>query len=285
MPAVLAVALSSPNPAALADSDIGDPLGPGKPPLLAAPPSALPVPPRSAGADAATYARCMKLADDNPTAAHKLAEEWAARGGAHPAEHCLAVALIGLKRYREAAGRLEKLTQAMIQAPAALRAGVLDQAAQAWLLAGDARRAYAADGEALGLRPDDPDLLVDRAEAAGSAGWFDKAIGDLDRVLKTDPTRLDALIYRASAYRQLGRLDPALADITAALKRAPDSVAALLESGNIRRLRDDSEGARRDWQRVAALAPGSAAAIAAKANLARLDALGEAAPRKAGATK
>jgi tetratricopeptide (TPR) repeat protein len=250
-------------------------------PLLAAPQRRAPAPPRDATADAATYARCMNLARGNPKAARTLAEGWQKRGGAHPADHCFAIALIGLGQYREAAGRLDALAQAMVRAPAALRAGVLGQAAQAWLLASDPTRSYADDGAALILHPDDADLLVDRAEAAGSAGWFDKAITDLDRVLKADPARFDALLYRASAYRQEGRFDLAFADIERALQRAPASVPALLERGNIRRLRGDGEGARRDWQRVAALAPGSAAAAAAKANIARLDALGvEAPPRR-----
>ena len=221
----------------------------------------------------------MTLAGENPSAARDLAESWRDRGGAHPADHCYAVALIGLKQYKEAASRLEKLAQAMVHAPAALRADVLGQAAQGWLLAGDPRRAYAAGGAALGLRPDDAGLLIDRAEAAGSAGWFDKAIADLDRVLKADPARLDALIYRASAYRELGRLDPARADIDKALTLAPDSVPALLERGNIRRLGGDNDGARQDWVRVALLAPGSAAEAAAKANIERLDIKGDAAPQ------
>jgi tetratricopeptide (TPR) repeat protein len=252
-------------------------------PLMAAPPkSAKPGPPRAADADAATYAKCMKLAKDEPPAGRKLAQSWHEQGGAHPAEHCLAVSLIGLKQYKEGAARLEKLAQAMIHAPVALRADVLDQAAQAWLLAGDPGRAYAADGMALGLRPDDPELLVDRATAAGSAGWFDKALADLDRVLQADPGRLDALIYRASANRALGRLDPALADIDAALKLAPDSAPALLERGNIRIQRGEIDGARQDWVRVAALGPGTAAATAAKANIAKLEAAvahGDAAPK------
>ncbi|HEX5454076.1 MAG TPA: tetratricopeptide repeat protein [Stellaceae bacterium] len=236
----------------------------------AGPAPRLPGPPRSQEADAQTYQRCMALAAKDPAAAQALAESWHAKGGAHPAEHCLAVALIGLKRYKEAAGRLETLAQAMVRAPAALRAGVLDQAAQAWLLAGDPARAYAAATSALNLKPDDPDLLVDRAEAAGAAGWFGKAVADLDRVLKADPARADALIYRASAYRAEGRLDPALTDIDRALKLAPQSAAALLERGNIRRLRGDIDGARGDWTRAAARAPGSAAASDAKDNLARL---------------
>ena len=252
-----------------------DPAGPS---LLTAPPRASAAKPHPADADAATYDRCMKLARENPAAARDLAADWQKRGGAHPADHCFAVALIGLKQYREAATRLEALAQAMIHAPPALRAEVLGQAGQAWLLAGDPMRAYAAEGTALELRPDDADLLTDRAEAAGSAGWFDKAVADLDRVLKTNPSRVDALVYRASANRALDRLDPALADIDTALKLAPDSVEALLERGNIRRLKGDLPGARQDWLRVAKLAPGSAEEAAAKANIARLDVKDEPAP-------
>jgi tetratricopeptide (TPR) repeat protein len=262
--------------AALA-AETAEPFGPplsAMPPRPAATPPSRAAPsqvPRPADADAATYERCMTLAGENPGAARDLAESWHDRGGAHPADHCYAVALIGLKQYKEGALRLEKLAQAMVHAPSGLRADVLGQAAQGWLLAGDPRRAYAADGAALGLRPDDPGLLVDRAEAAGSAGWFDKAVADLDHVLRADPARLDALIYRASAYRELGRLDPARADIEKALTLAPDSVSALLERGNIRRLGGDDDGARQDWLRVALLAPGSAAEAAAKANIERLD--------------
>ena len=156
----------------------------------------------------------MNLAREKPEAGRKQAQEWQGRGGGHPADHCFAVALIGLRQYKDAAGRLEALGQAMVRAPANLRAEVFDQAGQAWMLAGDPARAYEAAGLALELRPDDPDLLLDRAEAAGAAGWYDKAAADLDRVLKADPSRVDALIYRAAANRALGRLDPAFDDIS-----------------------------------------------------------------------
>jgi tetratricopeptide (TPR) repeat protein len=251
---------------------------PAEPPLLSAPRPLSVRPPRSAEIDAATYQRCLALARQDPAAARKFADEWHQRGGAHPADHCRAVALIGLKEHKQAATDLEKLAQVMVSAPAGLRAEVLDQAAQAWLLAGDPGRAYAAAGAALGLHPDDADILVDRAEAAGAAGWYGKAVDDLNRVLKRDPARLDALIYRASAYRKDDRLDPALADAEAALKIAPDSAAALLERGNIRAVRGDLDGARQDWARVLALSPGGAAEAAAKANIAQATSLGDAVP-------
>ena len=228
-------------------------------------------PPKNEAAEAATYEKCMALARKDPAAGQKLAQQWHGRGGGHPAEHCLAVSLIGLKQYKEAGLKLEGLGQAMVHAPAELRAEVYDQAGQAWLMAGDAPRAYAAGTMALEFAANDADLLVDRAEAAGSAGWFDKAAADLDRVLKAHPERVDALIYRASAYRQLDKLDEALADIDKAVKLAPDSAAALLERGDIRRLKGDAAGAKQDWLRVSALAPNSTAAAAAKGNIARLD--------------
>lgn len=228
--------------------------------------------PRNAAADAATYERCMNQAKEDPATAEKFALAWHQRGGKHPADHCAAVALIGLKKYEEAGTRLEALAQAMTTAPVSLRAQVIDQASQAWGLAGNAARAYAAAGAAVALLPDDPDLLIDRAQAAASAGYFARAVDDLDHVLKADPGRVDALIYRASANRALGRLDPALADIEQALAKAPDSVPALLERGNIRHLKGDDDGARQDWQRVAQSAPGSPAAIAAEANLEHLEA-------------
>jgi tetratricopeptide (TPR) repeat protein len=264
------------------------------PPMSAAPaPKAAPPPyvppartpgasaPKSAADDAATYDRCLKLAETDPSAARDLAEHWQSHGGAHPADHCYAVALVGLGQYKEGATRLENLAKTMDHAPNSLRAGVLDQAAQAWLLSGDAARAYAADTAALNLLPGDPDMLVDRAEAAGSEGWYDKAAADLDRVLMSDPNRIDALIYRASANRELGKLDVALTDIDKAVSLAPNSVSALLERGDILRLKGDDNGARRDWVRVSQLSPGSAADAAAKTNIERLE-LKEDAPAPAG---
>ncbi len=257
-------------------AELAEPAGPpasAAPPPAPAPRAPAPAPrsPRQTDADAATYDKCMKLAKDDPAGARDLAERWQSHGGAHPADHCYAVALLGLKQYKDGAARLEKLAQAMVQAPASLRAEVLGQAAQAWLLAGDPARAYAADGEALKLYPDNAELMIDRAEAAGTAGWFDKALPDLDHVLKLNPNRVEALIYRASAYRELDKLDLALGDIDHAVGLAPNSVPALLERGDIRRLKGDLNGARQDWVRVSELAPGSAADDAAKTNIERLE--------------
>jgi tetratricopeptide (TPR) repeat protein len=220
--------------------------------------------------EADQYERCMALAQRDPEAGRDMARRWEIEGGAHPAEHCEAVALVGLEQYPEAARRLEALADEMTKAPADLRAEVLGQAGQAWLLAGDTARAHAVLTQAVLIAPDDLDLLTDRAAAAGALGKPEEALADLDRVLAKEPNRADALTFRASAKRALGRLDAALADAEAALKLTPKSPDALLERGNILRIKGDANGARRDWEEVARLAPASAAAAAAKANLAKL---------------
>jgi tetratricopeptide (TPR) repeat protein len=217
------------------------------------------------------YDRCMALARKDPSAGWETALQWQSRGGRHPADHCAAVALIGLGQYAEAGKRLEKLADDMRHSPPELVGDVLDQAGQAWLLAGDAPRAHAALTQALALLPNSPDLLTDRATASAAAGDYPKAEEDLSKALALDPKRPDALTYRASARRALGKLDAALADVQQALKLAPDSPDALLERGNILRMKGDAAAARKDWVRVSLLAPNTPADQAAKSNIEHLE--------------
>jgi tetratricopeptide (TPR) repeat protein len=222
--------------------------------------------------DASRYNRCFAQAHSAPQDALTAAEDWRRAGGGFPAEHCAAVALIGLKRYPEAATRLQEMAGAMMSEGPTLRAETLEQAGQAWLLADQARPAKAAFDAALQLEPDNVDFLIDRAQAYAQAGKFWNAIDDLNAALEISPNRADALIFRASAYRQVENgIDLALADVDRALEFAPDAAPGYLERGNIRRLKGDIAGARDDWRKVEALAPASPAAVAAKDNLARLD--------------
>lgn len=216
------------------------------------------------------YDQCLALAHVKPQQAYNEAGAWRDTGGGFPAQHCQAVALIEMKKYPEAAKRLEDMAAAMMGVNPRLRGGVLDQAGQAWILAGKPAKANVDFDAALNFEPGDPAILIDRAEAYGLQKKFFKAIDDLNRVLDKYPDRVDALIYRASAYRQIGQLGLALDDVTRALKIDPNTVAGLLARGNIRRLQGNIAGAKADWQRVEALAPGTPAAQAAKYNIARL---------------
>ncbi len=118
---------------------------------------------------AGTYRQCLELARSNPEQGFEFAGRWLGLGGIEPARHCRAVALIGLKEYAEAASSLEELAVASKQ-PVRLRAGMLAQAGQAWLLGEDPGRALASLTAALGLMPKDQMLLIDRAGILADGG-------------------------------------------------------------------------------------------------------------------
>jgi tetratricopeptide (TPR) repeat protein len=220
--------------------------------------------------DAQRYDRCLQLAHSDPQKAFNDADAWRNLGGGFPAQHCAAVALVGLKKYAEAATRLEALANAMMQAGPEMRGDALEQAGQAWLLGGRPNEAKIAFDGALSFRPKDPELLIDRAEAFALGGKFFDAIDDLNTVLDQSPNRVDALVYRSSAYRQLGSLDLASDDIDRALRLDPNSVPGLLERGNLRRTKNDMAGAKADWQQVMKLGAGTPAAASAQDNIAHI---------------
>ncbi|MBI0535338.1 hypothetical protein D9599_07125 [Roseomonas sp. KE2513] len=224
-----------------------------------------PEPPRVV--DSPDYEECLGKLRDDAQGALAFAEAWAARDGGDGARHCSALALLALGEAERAAGRLEALGRAG-RAGAAARAVVLGQAGQAWMVAGQPVRAHGAFTLALGLTPDDPELLVDRAIAAGTLRRFGDALADADRAVALDGQRVEALVFRAAALRLLERPQEALRDIERALAIEPGSPEALLERGILRQLGGDEAGARADWESVVAASPGSGAADLAEQNLA-----------------
>ena len=102
-----------------------------------------------------------------------------------------------------------------------LRADTLAQAGQAWLLAGETERAYAAQTTALGLEPDNLELLIDRSITLARAANYRAAVDDLNRAVRMAPDRSDILVLRANAQRYLDFPETALADVERALSLDP----------------------------------------------------------------
>lgn len=217
------------------------------------------------------YAACMQLTQIEPEEAFEAALAWESKGGGNAARHCGNVALIGLGQYDKAAERLEALAQTMTDSSDRLRADVLAQAAQAWLLQGDIDRSYKVLSAALKLDPDNVELLIDRSVALAAASSYWDAIDDLNRAQDLAPEREDILVFRATAYRYLDANELALEDVNQALKLRPENAEALLERGILRRLNGDEQGARADWLTAANLAEGTPTGDAAQQNLEKLD--------------
>lgn len=216
------------------------------------------------------YRTCLNLARAKPEEGWEEALAWTSLGGGDPARHCGAVALIGLGKYEEAARRLESLASSS-RREEALRAEMLAQAGQAWLMAGKPQQALAAQDTALKLVPGHPELMLDKAVTLASVSHYAEVVELLGALLKAQPNRIEAMVLRAVAYRYLDRLDLAKDDLARALVLDPAFPDALLERGIIRRLEDNQAGAREDWMKTIAAAPESAAADTARRNLEMMD--------------
>jgi tetratricopeptide (TPR) repeat protein len=228
--------------------------------------------PAAPGAEQA-YQQCMALARTQPDAAFTQAVQWRARGGGFAAEHCEALALMGLRNFEEAAKRFHDVAEGAKSEPKALRVEAYDQAAQAWLLANQPKKAKAEFDAALKLDPKNVDILIGRGQASGLAGDFWAALDDLNAALDADPKRADALVLRAASYRRVKAEDLALDDVNRAIQLDPEFPDAYVERGILMATKGDYDAARRDWNKVVEMAPDTFLAEQAKRNLTELDRL------------
>jgi tetratricopeptide (TPR) repeat protein len=210
------------------------------------------------------YNNCLLLVRSEPQRALNAAQDWE-KSGNHSAMHCVAVALVAMRRYSEAAGRLDKL--ARITPGAGDSAVLFDQAGNAWLLArqpDDARLSFSAG---IALAPNNIDLLADRARAYAMSTNWKSAEADLTAALAQNPNRADLLVLRSSARHALGRKADARADVDLALRAQPGNADAMEARAELKMEAGDSAGAKVDWQTVVSQSPRSAAASTAKQNL------------------
>ena len=233
---------------------------------------------RPTGTDAGQthYRDCVLQSRRDPEKAYNQALEWHKNGGGGASRHCAALALVGMGRYEDAATVLEELaddvqisdtaTRIGAKSGDALRAALLSQAGNAWLMAKQFRSARATLTKALKYvakrSPSACDILIDRARASAGEKNFDRALNDLDEAMDIDPTRPEIYVYRASAWRETNQMDLASKDIERALQMEPGDVDALLERGYIRQrqeqpLRRPGRLAEGDRQRPR-IAPGRA---------------------------
>jgi tetratricopeptide (TPR) repeat protein len=230
-------------------------------PVFAAPPSAK-----------AQYDHCLARAATNGNDALREATLWQESGGGPAADHCMAVALVTLHRYGEAATKLDALARGGFASDPAMRAALFDQAGNAWLLADNPDSAITSFTAALAIDPSDADLLADRARANAVKKLWARADSDLSAALLVDPDRADLLVLRGSARHAMGRKAEARADFEGALKIRPGLADALVERGMMKLESGDVAGARADWSQVVAAAPGTVAGEAARRHLLEIEA-------------
>ena len=181
----------------------------------------------------AKHKACLeRIAKDNELA-YEDAMIWQDEGGGRRAKHCVAMALYALGHEDEAAHRLDSLAMASDGGTKKMRADFYAEAANFWLVAGEAERAYKSATDGLKLRKDHTDLRIARARAYAVLERYDYAETDLNSVLMFLPNNADALRYRADAKMKQGRLNEAKIDIEKSLRADPTKVETALLRGQI----------------------------------------------------
>lgn len=207
------------------------------------------------------YAGCAKLADRDPAQALQAAEAWIKQNGGTSAEHCSILALNQLKRYGEAAMRLDTLARNGAGLDFRERARLYEQAGNAWMLTGQVQKAEQSFGAGITQLPGDLELHAGRARARSLIRDWRGADSDLSAALNADQNRADILVLRAKVRRAQNRKTEAATDILRALTIFPEYAPALVERGVMLMEAGDSKGARADWTK-AAKGQGDSAAVA-----------------------
>ncbi len=210
------------------------------------------------------YQRCLSLSQKNASAAYGAASEWENAGGGAAATHCAALSLVAMRRYSEAAVKLNVMASNPKSGDAGRRATLFDQAGNAWLLGKQASNAHTAFSAALQLAPGDPDILTDRARASAMAKNWAAAEADLTKAIAVAPSNTEMLVLRASARHAQGKKDAAMADVNRALQLDSRNANALLERGNMKYDDGDMIGSQADWESAVAASPRSSAGKAAQ---------------------
>lgn len=184
------------------------------------------------------FAHCLAMIEEDAGRAYEEGMAWAAEGHALNAYRCAALALVAQNRLEEGAQRLESLAVALNPAQSGLRAELLSQAGNAWLLAREPARARSALTRAIATVESDPaqlpDLLIDRARAFAMEQDWRHAEEDLSRSLDIRPQNPMALRLRATARMRQSAFALAETDALAATQLEPGNVDNFLVLGHVR---------------------------------------------------
>jgi len=199
----------------------------------------------SAGAGSSTFAAdltqqldarhkaCLERIAVDGDIAYEEAMIWRDQGGGRRARHCEAMALFALGHEAEAANRLDELAASRDGGSKEMRLNFRSEAANFWLAAQDADKAYASATAGLDHDAESTVLRIARARANVMKGELDQAEAELSLVLFHHPKHADALRYRADVRKRTGRLVAAKTDIEASLTADPTSVETALLRGHI----------------------------------------------------
>lgn len=219
------------------------------------------------------YAACLDLLRERPQVAYDSARVWYRAGGGDGAWHCAALAMIQLGEFEKAARALEEIAANGVEVGKSPPGTIYGQAADAWRLAGDPKRAAKVVEEAYKREPENLALQFEWARALVEIDRPKEAMEVLEqaRMLRYDP---DTLAVKAGALIKIGRPLDALQALNEALAINPKNPWALLERARMQRRGGNPKKARADFETLIQTYPEAPVSATALAALKEVDATG-----------
>jgi tetratricopeptide (TPR) repeat protein len=181
----------------------------------------------------ARHKACLERIAVDQDIAYEEAMIWRDQGGGRRARHCEAMALFALGHESEAANRLDELADSRDGGSKEMRLNFRAEAANFWLAAQEADKAFESATAGLAYDEENADLRIARARANVMQADMDQAEAELSLLLFHHPEHAEALRYRADVRMRQARLVAAKADIDASLLADPTSVETALLRGHI----------------------------------------------------
>lgn len=181
----------------------------------------------------ARHKACLERIAVDQDVAYEEAMIWRDQGGGRRARHCEAMALFALGHEGEAANRLDELADSRDGGSKEMRLNFRGEAANFWLAAQEADKAFASATAGLEYDAKNADLRIARARANVMQADLDQAETELSLILLHHPDHPETLRYRADVRMRQDRLVAAKTDIDASLNADPTSVETALLRGHI----------------------------------------------------
>jgi tetratricopeptide (TPR) repeat protein len=179
------------------------------------------------------YADCVQFVEADLELGRIAAQQWVSEGGGSEARHCLAVADLKAGFPKLSALRLEEIAQRNDAGDDYVRARVLTQAAEAWLVAEERAYAEAALDEAFALVPDSGELQLTAAKVHAAYERWQEVVNAVNAAEESGFVSAETFVLRGRGRYVLGAYESAADDVVAALNVEPTNIDALVLRGDL----------------------------------------------------
>ncbi len=179
------------------------------------------------------YSDCITLVNADLDLGRVAAQQWVGEGGGAEARHCLAIADLKAGFPKLAALSLEDIAQRKDAGDDYVRARLLVQAAEAWLIANETAQAQAALDEAMALTPDSGELYLTAAKIYAAEERWQEVITAVNFAEDSGFISAGAFVLRGRARYVYGAFENAANDVVGALSIEPTNIDALVLRGDL----------------------------------------------------